>query len=141
MPRQQQGVLGSGQRHIQQSPLLVTAPHGEDILVLRDLVGQRFTIVHVAGVQHRYAVLGQRGPVATQQRRQLAGIGEPGPRHRGGREDPSAQVRYRDDLPFQALGGVHGEDLDPVGGDSHLGRSEPVLDIGSNVQIGQQAGR
>ena len=75
-------------------------------------------------------MLGDGGAVAAQQRRQVAGVGEPGPRRRRRREHPPAQVRHRHHLPLQALGGVHGEDLHPVVRDGRPrrapGRSPPA---------------
>ncbi|COX26870.1 Uncharacterised protein [Mycobacterium tuberculosis] len=46
---------------------------------------------------------------------------------------------HRHHLPFQALGGVHGQHLDPVAADGQLGRRQTVLDHLGDVQISQQA--
>ena len=45
--RQQQGVLGAGERHVQQPALLVDAALLEAPLVIGDLVGQTLSIVDV----------------------------------------------------------------------------------------------
>ena len=72
---------------------------------------------------------GDGGPIAAQQRRQIGGVGEPGARRRRRREHPPAQVRHGHHLPLQTLGGVHGEDLDAVVRDRHLGGRQAVLDV------------
>ena len=105
-----------------------------------DLVRQLLSVVDVGGVQHRHAVLGHGGPVAAQQRRQVAGVGEPGPGRRGGRKHPTAEVGHGHHLPFQPLGGVHGEDLHSVLRDGDLGGRQTVLHLLGGVEIGQQAG-
>ena len=47
---------------------------------------------------------------------------------------PAAQVRHGHDLPLQALGRVHGEDLHPVLRDGHLGGRQTVLDHRGGVE-------
>ncbi len=86
-------------------------------------------------------MFGHGGAVTAQQRRQVAGVGEPGPRRRRRREHPPAQVRHGDHLPLQALGGVHGQDLHPVVATTLTSRGgQPVLHLLGGVQVGQQSG-
>jgi hypothetical protein len=139
MTRQQQGVLGAGDRDVQQPALLVDAALFEAAPVIGDLVGQPLSIVDVCGVEHRDTVLGDGGAVTAQQRRQISSVGEPGSCRRRRREHPPAQVWHRDHLPLQPLRGVHGQDLYPVTGDGHFGGRKAVLHLLGSIQIPQQA--
>ena len=76
---QQQRVFRAGQRHIEQPAFLVDLPLLEVAIVLgRWLVGQLLSIVHVGAVEHGHAVFRHRRAVSAQQRRQIAGVGQPG---------------------------------------------------------------
>ncbi len=50
-------------------------------------------------------------------------------------------MRHRDDLPFEALRGVDGEDLHAVGVDLHLTGCESLLDLLRRREVGQQTGK
>ncbi len=52
-----------------------------------------------------------------------------------------AQVRHRDELPLQALGRVHGQDLHPPGPPVDLGRRQAVLPLVGGGQVVEQLGQ
>ena len=145
MPGQQQGVLGAGQRDVEQSAFLVYAAGQQLVAVGVDEVFEGFAVADRGGVQQWDAVSAQLavlgiGAVTAQQWRQVGRVGEPGALGGRRREHPGAQVRHRHDLPFQAFGGVDGEDLHPPRRGADLGRRQTVLHHRGGIQIGQQAG-
>ena len=136
----QQGVLGSGESDVEQPALLVDAALQQLVPVGADDVFEGLAVVDSAGVQQRHPVQAGLGSVPAQQRGKVSRVVEPGASLRRRREQPRAQVRYRDDLPFQTLGGVDGEHLNPPGRNGDLGRGQPVLHRRGGVEIGQQSG-
>ena len=92
IPRQQQGVLGSGQRDVEQPAFLVDAALRQLLAVGVDDVLEGLAVTDRGGVEHRYPVATQpgliAGAIAAQQGRKLAWIVEPGARLAGGRENP-----------------------------------------------------
>ena len=113
---QQQRAPGARERHIRESPLL-----GD--LVRADVTAQLFAplveLLLVDGVGHVPG--GQLGGVSAQRVRQRPEPGEPttvaGSVRTGGRgrrQDAVGQSGHGDDVPFEALRRVHGDELDRV---------------------------
>ena len=73
--------------------------------------------------------------------RELGRAGQPRAADLAAGEHLRHQVRDGDDLPLQALRGVHGEHLDAVGRDLDLAGRQPVLGLLGGLQVVEQRGQ
>ena len=105
----EQRPLRPGERDVEQPPLLV-----ESLLArTRRACPASASAMSFWSPPGGSASAGNSAPSPRRLRRQLGRVAEPGAAA-GDREDPVRQVRHRDDLPLQALGGVHRQHLNPA---------------------------
>ena len=131
MRRDEQRPFGSGQRDVEQSPVLVQSTVGQGLLVRRDRVLEVLAVVQLLEVEHRNSVGRIRvdGPVTTQRRWQFGERPEPRSGRGGRGEHPVADMRDRHYFPFEPLRRVHGQDLHAIRRHLHFARSEALFDL------------
>ena len=136
----QQGVFGSGDRDVEQSPFFI----GATLLQLGAMggkgVGELLAVSHRREVEDGDSGRAGASSVTAQQRRQFGGVGQPASVRGSGGKNAARQMGHRNELPLESFRGMNGEELDMTSRGWGLRGGQTFFNHVGGIEIGQQPG-